>query len=562
MPYDKNTKTITAPVSIGDVQQALRSGASDVASLCKSSLVNIWSRHKPIAIPNTENGVLCHWIELAADGTVAAKHAAQNTAMSYHSLHQTDDAVQRAYGYGLQPMATDTESQGQGYVAALVNLLNGGQHTLDEISSGWQRVPYASGGSYWYNLADFAGYRHDAHPAYNRYFVGSVDVTTSATSGTTPRAVKMWGMVAPTFAAGARTLTIMARSGAVTTLHDDSMLLEKWHVLNGGTDRGYTNSAWEARGTNSQQVAQGGGTAGVLMADALNVLALVEGAARQKVDGTWVRVLYFLKKNGDNYAAAGWVAAVWSPVHGLSGGALLDNGTGVTEIDWNDDTPFGTSTYQPNAESLGSWALMEGEYLVSETYAPGAAVASGFGIPTFLYPIRIVREVWDSAAVMGKAVQQGGTHWACIDGEDVNLDTTGGLPLYAGVVVHLEEITGSALSELRVVLASDRYGHNLVAEEVVLKKNGAYEGSPNVRTVGSATMREWYVYFQPYGTEAMDDSPNAVTQYMPDGTAPSSGMYVVLLGTSTSGGKGFEARALSAPETAITEPEAPIVYSE
>lgn len=49
MPYNSNTGIITAPVSIDDVKQALGESSNDLATLCKSENINIWSKYKPIS---------------------------------------------------------------------------------------------------------------------------------------------------------------------------------------------------------------------------------------------------------------------------------------------------------------------------------------------------------------------------------------------------------------------------------------------------------------------------------------------------------------------------------
>ena len=49
MPYNSNTGIISAPVSIDDVKQALGESSNDLATLCKSENINIWSRYKPIS---------------------------------------------------------------------------------------------------------------------------------------------------------------------------------------------------------------------------------------------------------------------------------------------------------------------------------------------------------------------------------------------------------------------------------------------------------------------------------------------------------------------------------
>lgn len=49
MSYNSNTGIISAPVSIDDVKQALGESSNDLATLCKSENINIWSRYKPIS---------------------------------------------------------------------------------------------------------------------------------------------------------------------------------------------------------------------------------------------------------------------------------------------------------------------------------------------------------------------------------------------------------------------------------------------------------------------------------------------------------------------------------
>lgn len=48
MSYNSDSGIISAPVSIDDVKQALRESSNDLATLCKSENINIWSKYKPI----------------------------------------------------------------------------------------------------------------------------------------------------------------------------------------------------------------------------------------------------------------------------------------------------------------------------------------------------------------------------------------------------------------------------------------------------------------------------------------------------------------------------------
>lgn len=49
MPYNSDSGIISAPVSIDDVKKALGESSNDLATLCKSENINIWSKYKPIS---------------------------------------------------------------------------------------------------------------------------------------------------------------------------------------------------------------------------------------------------------------------------------------------------------------------------------------------------------------------------------------------------------------------------------------------------------------------------------------------------------------------------------
>ena len=49
MSYNSNSGIISAPVSIDDVKQVLGESSNDLATLCKSENINIWSKYKPIS---------------------------------------------------------------------------------------------------------------------------------------------------------------------------------------------------------------------------------------------------------------------------------------------------------------------------------------------------------------------------------------------------------------------------------------------------------------------------------------------------------------------------------
>lgn len=49
MSYNNDSGIISAPVSIDDVKRALGESSNDLATLCKSENINIWSKYKPIS---------------------------------------------------------------------------------------------------------------------------------------------------------------------------------------------------------------------------------------------------------------------------------------------------------------------------------------------------------------------------------------------------------------------------------------------------------------------------------------------------------------------------------
>ena len=49
MSYNSENGIISAPVSIDDIKQALGESSNDLATLCKSENINIWSKYKPIS---------------------------------------------------------------------------------------------------------------------------------------------------------------------------------------------------------------------------------------------------------------------------------------------------------------------------------------------------------------------------------------------------------------------------------------------------------------------------------------------------------------------------------
>lgn len=58
MSYNSTTKTISSPVSCGDVSTALGTTSLDVGTLCKHTSVNKWARYKPMEALSTSTAAL------------------------------------------------------------------------------------------------------------------------------------------------------------------------------------------------------------------------------------------------------------------------------------------------------------------------------------------------------------------------------------------------------------------------------------------------------------------------------------------------------------------------
>lgn len=58
MPYNSKNGIISAPVSVDDVKQALGESSNDLATLCRSKNINMWSLYKPAASELTYGGYM------------------------------------------------------------------------------------------------------------------------------------------------------------------------------------------------------------------------------------------------------------------------------------------------------------------------------------------------------------------------------------------------------------------------------------------------------------------------------------------------------------------------
>ena len=61
MPYNSESGIISAPVSIDDVKRALGESSNDLATLCKSENINMWSKYKPVDSDNAFLDINTGW---------------------------------------------------------------------------------------------------------------------------------------------------------------------------------------------------------------------------------------------------------------------------------------------------------------------------------------------------------------------------------------------------------------------------------------------------------------------------------------------------------------------
>lgn len=132
MSYNPNTKTINAPVSVYDVQQALSTGDHDVGTLCVNTGINSWAKCKPISAPN---------IVRALDYSIAEQ------VTNYHC--------------GLS-VVSDTRDFNYFFQAVRASLTNPAYKRNNVYTAVKYDKPTGTILSP-YRLSDFDGYRHDAY---------------------------------------------------------------------------------------------------------------------------------------------------------------------------------------------------------------------------------------------------------------------------------------------------------------------------------------------------------------------------------------------------------------
>ena len=131
---------IIAPVSIDDVKSVLGESSNDLATLCKSSNINVWAKYKPTVYPSPFPD---DWYK-AKDGNYGINITVENGKSNWKDLVGEYSKTNNGYG----------------------NLYN--------RPTGGTNAPY--------RLGDFRGYFHDANPEVSDYLTTSVFIRESDTN--------------------------------------------------------------------------------------------------------------------------------------------------------------------------------------------------------------------------------------------------------------------------------------------------------------------------------------------------------------------------------------------
>lgn len=122
---------ITAPVSIDDVKSILGESSNDVATLCKSSKINVWAKYKPT---------------------------------DYNAAFSDNWSKGKDGNYGLN-ITTDNRVSSWSALVAEYSKANNGYSNIYKRPSGGASSPY--------RLGDFRGYNHKAKPEISDYLAAT-----------------------------------------------------------------------------------------------------------------------------------------------------------------------------------------------------------------------------------------------------------------------------------------------------------------------------------------------------------------------------------------------------
>lgn len=137
MAYDPSTGIVTAPVSIADVKKALGVGSGDVGTLCRSTMINMWAKFKPV--PCRRSGFI--------DTTIQLSGSVWNTSVSEPWWRNT------------------THKSGSVYINSTYGIDAKRAYSLNSLFSGYSNWGYdrPNGGiEEPYRLLDFLQYNHKA----------------------------------------------------------------------------------------------------------------------------------------------------------------------------------------------------------------------------------------------------------------------------------------------------------------------------------------------------------------------------------------------------------------
>lgn len=159
MSYNSENGIISAPVSIDDVKRALGESSNDVATLCKSENINIWSKYKPISCKGEFKE---YPIKEDSDETATSAYNKYTCVVRCGMNIPMDTYKNLRYNYG-----------GEGFaIKACENFYNDnvyGLRCIDKDASTNSHTVYASGKHFPkgganspYRLSDFRNYNSNA----------------------------------------------------------------------------------------------------------------------------------------------------------------------------------------------------------------------------------------------------------------------------------------------------------------------------------------------------------------------------------------------------------------
>lgn len=131
---------ITAPVSIDDVKSVLGESSNDLATLCRSSKINVWAKYKPTVYPSPFPD---DWYK-AKDGNYGINITVKNGMSNWKDL------------------------------IGEYSKTNNGYETIYNRPTGGANAPY--------RLGDFRGYFHAANPEVKDYLITNVFIQESDTN--------------------------------------------------------------------------------------------------------------------------------------------------------------------------------------------------------------------------------------------------------------------------------------------------------------------------------------------------------------------------------------------